>query len=366
MVDNELKEWLLNMNDGVRNFLEIMSEREYSYFRYSLSGDLKDRSFSWGLANIVFAIKILYITGLIDEIEERKKNNLYKSIRAFITPQGYICDPFITSRGLKEKVIDIFIPKLKFNRLEYAEATRRAETRQSFAALALLGKKPNRPFVHIPYSLNGINRYLANFDWSIPWHAGSNFSHLLFFLYMNKEFFSHRADEVDGLIKYATEWIRKIQSKDDGCWYMGKNVSLQQKINGAMKIATGLHAAQIYEIPYAEKLIDTCLSAVNDYEACSNFNIIYVLYSCLKVNPEYRREEIIKFAVDRLKIYMHYYHKEGGFSFYRNRANDILNGKKISLGKNEPDIHGTIMFIWGISIINEILDIGLDYKIPIN
>ena len=140
-----------------------------------------------------------------------------------------------------------------------------------------------------------------------------------------------------------------------------------QKINGAMKVITGYHAAGIYDIPYAKRLIDTALLGINDSEACSNFNIVYVLYGATRVEPEYRKNEIEDFILKRLDIYRGYYWPEyGGFSFHKDRANDILYGTKISAGRNEPDIHGTVMFIWGISVMNAIIDLGIDWKIPLN
>ena len=35
-------------------------------------------------------------------------------------------------------------------------------------------------------------------------------------------------------------------------------------------------------------------------------------------------------------------------------------GCKVALGKNEPDIHGTTLFMWGIAIIASLLGIDKD------
>ena len=364
MCHNELQ-WVGTVKENAYTFLRKISEEDFSYFRYSYSGDMFNVSHHWGLGNLVFATKILYITGLLTSLKQIKQENLSTSILRFSSRDGFIYDPCITQLSIGQKISNLF-GKLDIATIRRIEDVKRAETRQAFSALYLLGKAPTQPFLHIPYNKKKLEEYLLSFDWSRPWSAGSHFSHLLFFLKFNSRIFNYHVKESQELIQYAVEWISQLQSKDDGCWYQGQDVPLYEKINGAMKILTGFHAAGIYHFLHAEKLLDTALSAINDREACSHFNIVYVLYGCHQIVPEYRKQKTYEFLRDRLKIYREFYHPaKGGFSFNKNKANDIYYGKKISLGKNEPDIHGTIMFIWGLAIINQIMDIGIDFKIPL-
>jgi hypothetical protein len=92
----------------------------------------------------------------------------------------------------------------------------------------------------------------------------------------------------------------------------------------------------------------------------THFNIILVLnYASKLLDKTYRQQEIEAFALERLKIYKeHYYKDKGGFSFLDKQANIRYYGVKITKGLGEPDIHGTIMFVWGISIIAQILNIN--------
>lgn len=231
----------------------------------------------------------------------------------------------------------------------------------------LLCKTPLSIYTRLPYTQDTVTSFLENYDWSRPWHAGSHFSHLLFFLKQNAVLFDYKTEVAEALIDYGSEWVNRIQSPEDGSWYTGVGVSMAEKMNGAMKILTGLHAAGRYEINYAEQLIDTALTAMNDREACENFNIVYVLYGASKNAPRYRRDDIEKFLMDRVHLYKKFYYPGfGGFSFYQSRANTKFYGKEITAGKNEPDIHGTLMFTWGLTIINEMMDIGLDFKVPLN
>ena len=98
-----------------------------------------------------------------------------------------------------------------------------------------------------------------------------------------------------------------------------------------------------------------------------NFNIVYVLYCANKLAPNYRFDDIEKFLMNRLNLYKEYYHPEyGGFSFYKNQSNNVLYGKKLAESKNEPDIHGTIMFTWGLALIDKMIGLNLDFKVPLN
>jgi len=198
-----------------------------------------------------------------------------------------------------------------------------------------------------------IDKYLSRLNWKKPWSAGSHFSHLVFFL-KNSDL-----SDKENLINYAIDWVNKLQHSEDGAWYKGRP-DLREKINGAMKVITGLKVAEKMHFKYPKKLIDLCLSAKNNEHACDNFNIIYVLhYASKMIRNTYRFLEIQNFARDRLEIYRNYYFPEiGGFSFLPDRANMYYYRAKITKGLNEPDIHGTCMFLWGISIISQILGIN--------
>jgi len=357
-------DWLVDLKKKLPIFLDELSENDYRFFRYSYSGDLYGCNQKWGLANLVFATKIFYLIGLIERINPEKKRNILNGINRFKNLYGFYYDPLITKKT-KRNLVKNLIPYIR-GKDKQIEQIRRAETRQSFAAINLLNHKPISPFTRIPTTKTGVDDYLRSLSWDKPWDAGSHFSHLLFFLKMNEFFFPGSCDN-DGLIKFAINWIFKIQSKDDGCWYWGGEVSLTQKINGAMKVLTGFHAAGIYDISYAKQLINTALSGINDKEACSNFNIVYVLYGASLVVPNYKKDEIQKFLLNRISLYREFYHPDlGGFSFHKQKANEFFFNKRITFGKNEPDIHGTLMFTWGLSIINAMIDLDLDFRIPLN
>ena len=349
LLEVSTQQWLQGLKASTASFIKAMANEDYSYFRYSFSGDLPS-DVHWGLGNTVFAIRCLSVTGLLKELPESLCDNMHDSIESFASGSYYF-DPYIT-KGNSD--------------LAFVEQIKRAETRQTFAALHLLGKKPGKAFAHIPEDEEGVINYLQGLNWNSPWAAASHFNHLLFFLNYNSLFFESKKRQSQKLIKCAVDWIHQIQCPEDGCWYSG-NPPLAQKINGAMKVVNGLHSAAIYQFPHAEKLLDTALNGANDNEACSNFNIAYVLHAGAQNSPLYRQAEIESYLLQRLKIYQQFYDENsGGFRFHRKKANEKYYGCTISQGKNEADIHGTAMFLWGIAVIDQTIKLGMNFHIPIN
>lgn len=348
--------WIFGLKQKVPEFLEKLKKKKNpGIFHYSLSGDLYDESIKWGLGNTVFAVKIYYTLGLLDVLSEREKKEMANFIKSFQREDRTFYDPLVKKLTFWRDKLSSF-RNLDFNNF-YHQQTIRAETRQAISALKLLGEKPDIPYSKFPKTEEGIEKYLRELDWTKPWGAGSHFSHLIFFL-KNSDL-----ENKEDLINFTINWISKLQSSEDGSWYKGCP-SLQKKINGAMKIITGLKVADKINFKYPEKLIDLCLLAKNDTQACDNFNIIYVLkYANELTRSQYRYQEIKNFTLQRLEIYKNYYYPEiGGFSFFRNRANSNYYGAKITKGLNEPDIHGTCMFLWGISIISQILRIDKELR----
>jgi len=354
--------WIFELKEKVSQFLEeIKVKKVPGFFHYSLSGDLYDENIKWGLGNTVFAVKIYYTLNLLNDLSSDEKKTIANFIKSFQKEDGTIYDPLIKRRALFRNFLSA-VKHLDFSNA-FGQKTIIAETRQSISALKLLGRKPKIPFKKFPKTIKEIEKHLLTLNWQKPWGAGSHFSHLIFFLdnsdLTNKE----------KLNNFAIDWVNKLQNSNDGSWSKG-DPSLQQKINGAMKIITGLKVANKMNFQYPEKIIDLCLSAKNDEHACDNFNIIYVLHYANKITDgNYKIKEIKEFAQERLKIYKNYYFPEiGGLSFLPHKANVYYYGAKITKGLNEPDIHGTCMFLWGISIITQILEIdkevGIKEQIP--
>lgn len=344
-------DWIFQLKENVPRFLERMKGVTMpGFFRYSLTGDFFGEDKHWGLGNTIFATKIFYTLGSLDTLPQTTRDEMKEFILSFQTPDGMIFDPLVARKAYwRDKLSSI---KHRDFQNFFHEQTIRAETRQALSALNLLGLRLVAYPENLPHEKNKIIQFLERLDWTRPWSAGSHFSHLLFFLAQ-----SGLAQKQE-LIDTAVKWLVSITDPQMGCWFKG-NPSPQQKINGAMKVLTGLKATDRMTIINPQRLIDTALGASNDRQACDHFNVIYVLkYAREEVGKCYREEEIKHFIFDRLEQYQSYYWPEvGGFSYFLGKANAIYYNAAVSRGLPEPDIHGTVMFLWGIALVSQILEI---------
>ncbi len=344
--------WLRSLREMVLKFLGHMrSDIQKGYYRYSYSGDLYSEEKHWNLGSSVFALKI-YHTLNVPKNEHIK--NIGKYILSFRKKNGEIYDEFIYRRASLPHFFSC-LRHMNFSNLRKI-TYRRADTRQSYSALSLYHLPVSSVRFILPHDTIALDGYLSRLNWYQPWHAGSQFSHLMFFYLQQRKSNHLSQDRYEALIQYAIEWVNRLQHRDDGCWYKG-DVPLRIKLNGAMKIITALLAIDRLQFDYPEKLVDYALRAEEDEHACDLFNTMLVLnYASKLLGRTYRQGEIEKFALKKLSVYRRYYHEEeGGFSFFLNRANSNYYGVKITRGRYEPDIHGTMLFLWGISLIVQIL-----------
>lgn len=360
---NNSIDWIDSLKPAILGFLSKLKSPDHpGYYSYSLSGDIFSSKVHWGLGNSVFAAKIYY---MLDTVEEAEAESIVKFIKSFQDNQGNIYDKKI-ERLSRLRRVAYSIWRRKLNNL-FNEQARIGETRQSFAALRCLGSRPDNPFLNIPYTKEGIEKYIHSLNWKIPWEAAGVLNHLLFFLYNNRKLFHVYENETDELIAQAFK-VLDFYKQDNGAWFApASNISDNLQINGAMKVVIAYESVERNDFTNPEGLIDLCLSAVNDGHACNNFNIICVLYHCSR-KTSHRIDEIKDFCISRLDIYKkHYWPEHGGFSFFEGRANDNYLGAKITKGLDEPDIHGTVLFLWGIILIMKVLGLknAESLKIPI-
>jgi hypothetical protein len=343
---------LYHLKENVLQFVSRMKSRSVDgYYRYSYSGDLYDEKTHWNPASSVFATKIYYTLGVENNHDIDAAANY---IKTFQHKNGWIYDDLVFRKPLFRNAL-VSLRQGNFSNL-LNKNYKRAETRQCYSALMLYDKLPESMCLFVPQDEEQVRNFLSSLAWNQPWDAASHFSHLMFFLALAMKTAGMEPQTFEHLTSCAIEWTNRLQHPQDGCWYTGIP-SPRQKINGAMKIITGLIAVDRADFDYPEKLIDLCLGSVNDQDACDNFNIVLVLnYAAKLLGRNYRQHEIEKFALQRLNTYWKHYHDDkSGFSFYPHRANDVYYGARITRALNEPDIHGTSLFLWGISIIVQLL-----------
>ncbi|HDZ62066.1 MAG TPA: hypothetical protein ENH40_02840 [Nitrospirae bacterium] len=358
---SETIDWINSLKPSVLGFLSKLKRPDHpGFYSYSLSGDIYPPETHWGLGNSVFAAKIYYMLNAVDYIQDKKE--IADFIKTFQNDSGEIYDPLVENKSILRRAYHSF-RKFDFNNLTNQQ-NKRAETRQAFAALLCLQSRPGMPYKLIPYTNESIQKYVASLNWKEPWGAGSHISHLLFFLNYNRRLFDVHKEDADNLIDYVLDLTNEYR-QEDGSWYSSDaDIPLNYKINVAMKIMTAYDAAGRDDFSEPEKMIDLCLSSANEGDACNNFNIVCVLYHCSR-KTGYRSDEVREYCLNKLKTYKrHYWPDHGGFSFFERQANSVYYNARISKGLSEPDIHGTSLFLWGITLITKIL--GINDKVTFN
>ena len=320
------------------------------FSKFTISGDLHPRQL---LSTSVFKLKL---SNLIDHNFEN--DTLINHILSFQKEDGMIFDHLLFKNSKIRNIRSLISSQNK----DFYNAIIRAESRQSFAVL----RTNLTTFDNIkPFSINSFIDYKTftkNLNWSNPWSAVSHFSHLLFFLKTHHLLFNDVNVNYNLIISDAIKFVNDEFLLSDGSWGNNKNICNIQKVNVAMKMMTALDSVGKVSIPNPNGLIDLCLGSISSSHACDNFNIICVLYHCSKIT-NYRLDEIQSFVLRKMNDYSKYYCLDScGFSFYHNKSQDKLYGTRISLGLNEADIHGTLMFTWGISLCTSILNWSVNRK----
>lgn len=310
-----------------------------------------------------YSLKIIYMIGEWEKLNKTKQKDWISYINSFQTNfngfplNSYVDEGYIKNINKKnvlkvsKNIVKSSLTRLRIKEFE-TENDRilnsiRAESKQAIATLHQVGGKNLNPYLDFPRSEESILDFLNNLDWAYPWHSGAQYAGLCVFT-KTQEFENKR---VDILQSYAD----KLVDKDTGAYFLGAKPNNTELINGAMKMLTGFDWLDI-DIHYPDKLIDMCLSITPQNEGCDIVDIIYVLHQSSKTT-DYRKSEILKYLENLVElINMHSFKNTGGFSYHVNKSQTSYYGVKFSKGLNTPDLHGTTLLVWALSMIKSLKD----------
>lgn len=359
MTKEKFFDFVVALKENIKVFIDEMEIKDTpGKYKFSLNGDIADQNIHWGLGQTTFAARILYI---FDKLDEKNSNSLAQYIETFLHSDGSYYDEYVANSTVFKR----FLMSAKYLNLEYIknDSNKRAETRQAIAALINLGSD-YKEYKGINLKKLDINKFFNGFDWSKPWASGSHINHLIFFTKYSK-ILSQK--EKSDIYKQIETNLFLISQKDGFYKLNAKKPSNDQLIGGMMKILMGLNSISLENKFIKESFVDFILDEMISCDACENFNTLYVLYLCDK-NLDYRKSEIKKFVLNEIDNWMNYYHKKYyAFSFYKDKAQTNYYGARVSKGLDEPDLHGSAMFIWGILIASEILNLSeeLGLQVPV-
>ena len=131
------------------------------------------------------------------------------------------------------------------------------------------------------YDETSLNKFLKSLDWNDPWHANSQVSHQIVVLSINKEIDRNKLN-YDFLIKNFG-FFDSIYEQNTGSWVLNKNIDKQSKLNGAMKLYSGLQWIKSYRKKPNKKLIDFALEIPIQFDGCNFTNSLYAIYHARKI-----------------------------------------------------------------------------------
>ena len=340
------------------NFLNQLRDEKIFYRFNPVSSGILEAGSNLSLGFSCYALKTFYILKYWDKISQKEKTEWTTYIKKFqITtdsnqPSLFIDDNFLRFSNDSKVVIKDFVKKtLNFTldkkyltSNEKLKNSLRAETKQAISTLYQVGQKPDQNYYEYIDSDPQLQNYLNKLDWSNPWSSGGQFSAFCVFSKIN-----HATANIDTLYKFS----EKLIDKETGGYFLGSIPSKSLLVNGAMKILSGLDWIDV-PVHKPKKLIDFCLKTTPNNEGCDLVDIVYVLYRCLKFT-DHKRKEIVDYLENLTSvIFLHYFKKIGSFSYFINKSQTEYYGVKISKGLPTPDLHGNLLLIWAISMIDEI------------
>lgn len=243
---------------------------------------------------------------------------------------------------------------------------------QVCGALEAINRLPIYPFRFYEFTIRkgAISKYIEDkFPWNhSPWGAGGWIDSIATMLRMNiKMGYKEYQLPLDEMI----EWLQKNQNPKTGLWgNLDSPKVLTGLVNGGYHILRGTLFQMNMNIPYPERIIDACINVYkeNDYfkpghgEGCHELDLFDLMLQASKYSQAYKKEEISRICEERFSEILSFQNKDGAFSFFPHKAQTEHNYYKISPGKEESDIQGTVFYMHTLKRISEHLGITFNIK----
>lgn len=355
------RHWDYDIKNDIQNFLFSLEDKSNSNHFFPVKTGISNHGKNLSLGFSCYVIKCLYMLNLWDEFSEVKKNTWIKYINSFQKstenlPENSYIDPTIykfynsiyRKMSLKNNLKLLSNKFLNSKKRTYSDLyidTIRAETKQAIATLSEVGADNKKKYLDFPSSEKEIINFLDSLDWSKPWNAGAQYSAICVFNSSQLE----KSLALENF-KVLYQYLEKVVQSETGLYHRNVKIDLNEKINGTMKVITGLDWIG-KPIHYPEKIVDYCLNIEPDSDGCDIVDLVYILYkSCKQTN--YKVAEVkAYFEIIKKIISKNFYADEGGFSYSENKSQSHYYGLKISKGFDTPDLHGTTLLLWALTMI---------------
>jgi len=347
-----------NFVEGVKKFLNTLSKNQFE-FKPVQKGSTKSGT-SLNLGFSCYAIKILHIIREFDTRDDKSEwidyiNNFQTSNFKKFPSNSFIDENYVKSFNRNPLLVNFkYILKKYLKPQRYKPKSEvlnefiLAETKQAISTLKQIGSNNRSNYFSNFLQEDKLQQYIDTLDWSTPWTSGAQLANLMFILETQKN------ENSENLKQIFQKTVDNLADAKTGMYFKGTIKNEAEIINGAMKIISGMDWLNL-EIHYPKKIIDFCLNHSPKNFGCDIVDLVYVIYKSSKqLNNSYKYIEINEYFNDILKkIYENYFPDLGGFSYFKNKSQIHYYGVKISKGFDEPDIHGTLLLLWAISMISD-------------
>lgn len=349
------KKWVLEISEKTPVFVNQMKLADKAgKFKFSLTGDIIPGNVYTGLAQATFAVRILYI---LNSLTSNDAIDLHNFINCFKKSDGAYFDDYIKKLTRWRRVLQT----VKYVDFKHIANTyiKNAETRQALAALINIDGDTLSAYFPFKTSEYKLSSFVNSLNWKKPWSAASQVNHLLFFAKYNEKFSNTDKENIYNIVENS---LRRYCQEDGFVHEKCHDNSHHQKVSGMMKTLMGLALIGREANWINTQIVDLCLDKMSPEDACLNFNTIFVLNQCKKL--DYRTDQISDFALRKSLLWRkdYYWPEFGGFSFYPGRSQDSYYGATVTKKLAEPDMHGTAMFIWGIYTVSEMLSLNDEFN----
>lgn len=363
-ISKEVGDYCDKVGKDIEKYLNsLLVSDDYLIYKYSKKGFIHPLERGKAHFTTAFTIRIALLSGIWEKWEISRREQMINYLKSFQNLEGFFADPWlkISPASYYKKYLFYLLGRIgkptSLKKIQLLNLT--AETRQDISIIIEGGSLPKYPPPLLLINKESVQSLFYSLDWSRPWASSSHFSHQIFFLYLNYKHYGMNKQKFDDIINHINEILVSIRNRENGAWYSGAT-SDYEKVNGAMKIFSALQWLEI-TYPNSSALIEYVLKSKIILDGCNFLNPLFVIFHCLKANPEYKDDKRIKaYVISAFNKLKSFRREDGGFSFYTNGAQKVYYGKNVSRGILESDLHGTMMIIWALSIIVEILNIDTE------
>lgn len=361
------QEWLNNIENSSKEFIfSLKKENDYRFNPAKRNLTYYGNNLELGFS--CFALKIYYILGLWDKLENKEKASWLDYINSFQVeskkfPNNSYIDKILLENytGSKYKnfltdnvktLLNIF-PQFEFekNKTKMIKAIN-ADTKQAISTIYQVDNENDSKVENTFTESQSVADYLDKFDWTKPWNAGAQFSSLC--VYSTTQHFDIK--------KELNTFINKKVDQKTGSYFSETPKSTREIINGAMKVISGLDWID-EPIHYPEQLINFCINNKPVLEGCDVVDYVYVLFKCSQ-QTNYKKNEVNQILLQQLlHIQELYQGDDGGFSYFTKSSQTHYYGAEIIHKTYQADIHGTLLCLWAITMILKNIELDkLDFK----